>query len=78
MSRFIWGPTIDAGACTSCRTCHDFCHQGVYGLEGDTVVVADKAACVPGCSHCATLCEQGAISFPSIEDLRRARATGEL
>lgn len=32
--------------------------------------------CVAGCSHCATLCEAGAISFPTTEDLRRARRGG--
>ena len=71
-----WGPTIDAGACTGCGACIDFCHHDVYGWsdDGARVVVVHKTHCVPGCSHCATLCEAGAISFPTLEDIKRARA----
>jgi MinD superfamily P-loop ATPase len=68
-----WGPTIDDAACDSCRTCLEFCHQGVYGLVDGKVRVTERAACIEGCSHCATLCEAGAISFPTLDDLRRAR-----
>ena len=70
-----WGPTIDAEACTGCGTCIDFCHNDVYSWSEDesTVVVAHKMHCVSGCSHCATLCEVQAISFPTVEDIKRAR-----
>ncbi len=71
-----WGPTVDPALCTGCGTCADFCHQGVWDLAGDVAVVVAKSACVVGCSHCATLCEAAAISFPSLEDLRRARRGG--
>ena len=71
--RVDWGPTVDAELCTGCRTCVDFCHNGVWGITDDKAVVVAKSSCVVGCSHCATLCEAGAITFPSIEDLRRAR-----
>ncbi len=68
-----WGPTVDPELCTGCRACVDFCHQDVWGFEDGKAVVLVKANCVVGCSHCATLCEPGAISFPTLEDLRRAR-----
>jgi NAD-dependent dihydropyrimidine dehydrogenase PreA subunit len=73
-----WGPTIDAAACTGCGTCIDFCHHDVYAWsdDGSTVVVAHKTNCVPGCSHCGTLCEAQAISFPTLEEIKRARRGG--
>lgn len=70
-----WGPTIDAEACTGCGTCIEFCHNDVYRWSGDgtQVVVASKAHCVTGCSHCGTLCVARAISFPTLADIKRAR-----
>jgi NAD-dependent dihydropyrimidine dehydrogenase PreA subunit len=68
-----WGPTIDEAACRDgCRVCLDFCKQGVYGLADGRVLVAERTSCVVGCSHCASICEAGAIAFPSLEDLRKA------
>jgi NAD-dependent dihydropyrimidine dehydrogenase PreA subunit len=69
-----WGPTVDAAACDGCRTCVEFCRQGVYVFVEGRAQVVRREACIPGCSYCAGLCEQGAISFPSLEDLRRMRA----
>ena len=73
-----WGPTIDADACTGCGTCIDFCHNDVYRWNDDEskVVVAHKAHCVTGCSHCATLCEAEAISFPTLAEIKRLRRGG--
>jgi NAD-dependent dihydropyrimidine dehydrogenase PreA subunit len=70
-----WGATIDAAACTGCGTFIDFCHNDVYRWSDDesTVVVAHKTHCVTGCSHCGTLCETQAISFPTLEDIKHAR-----
>jgi NAD-dependent dihydropyrimidine dehydrogenase PreA subunit len=70
---FVWGPTIDAAACSDCGVCVDFCRSGVYEWAGDHVVVAHRGACIAGCSHCATLCEAGALTFPSLEELRARR-----
>ncbi len=74
-----WGPTVDDGTCTGCGTCIDFCHQDVYRWSEDEtrVEVAHKLHCVTGCSHCATLCEAGAISFPTVGDIKRARRAAE-
>lgn len=68
-----WGPTIDEAACREgCRVCLDFCKQGVYGLVDGRVLVTERTSCVVGCAHCASLCEAGAIAFPSLADLRKA------
>ena len=71
-----WGPTLDADACTGCGTCIEFCHNDVYAWAGDKVVVAHKDHCVAGCSHCATLCETEALTFPTVADIKRARRGG--
>jgi NAD-dependent dihydropyrimidine dehydrogenase PreA subunit len=73
-----WGPTIDAEACTGCGTCIDFCHNDVYRWSDDEsrVEVGTKTNCVTGCSHCGTLCEEEAISFPTREEIKRLRREG--
>jgi NAD-dependent dihydropyrimidine dehydrogenase PreA subunit len=73
-----WGPTLDAERCTVCGTCIEFCHNDVYAWsdDGEKVVVAHKTHCVTGCSHCATLCESEALSFPTLEEIRAARRGG--
>jgi NAD-dependent dihydropyrimidine dehydrogenase PreA subunit len=70
-----WGPTIDAAACTGCGACIDVCHHDVYCWTNDEsrVIVAHKLHCVPGCSHCASLCEAQAISFPTFAEIKRTR-----
>ena len=68
-----WGPTIDDAACRDgCRVCFDFCKQGAYDVVDGRVRVVRRTACIVGCSHCAGLCEAGAIAFPSLEELRKA------
>lgn len=74
---FEWGPTIDESACRDgCRVCLDFCQSGVYDWVDDRVRVVRRTACVPGCSHCSTLCEARALRFPSLDELRASRREG--
>ena len=73
MSQFVWGPTIDEAACTDCRVCLDFCQFGVYAMVYGHVRVAAKASCMEGCSHCASMCEAKALSFPTLDQLRAAK-----
>lgn len=76
IGEFVWGPTIAAAACTDCGTCIDFCQQGVYEWVDGHVRVARRDACMPGCSHCAALCEAAALTFPTLEELRASRRKG--
>jgi NAD-dependent dihydropyrimidine dehydrogenase PreA subunit len=73
---FVWGPTIDEGSCTDCGVCLEFCQQGVYAMVADRVRVVAKASCVEGCSHCAGMCEAGALTFPTLDELRAAKRKG--
>ena len=43
---------------------------------GSRVEVETKSNCVVGCSHCATLCESGALLFPTFEEIKRLRRGG--
>ncbi len=70
---FVWGPTINRELCTDCGACIDFCQNSVYERVDGHVVVAQRSSCVAGCSHCATLCEPGALDFPSLKELRASR-----
>ena len=74
--QFEWGPTIDAAACTDCGACIDFCQNGVYERVEGHVTVVHRSSCMAGCSHCATLCEPGALTFPSLDELRASRKKG--
>lgn len=64
---------MDRETCDDCRVCLEFCRQGVYGLVDGVVQVVKRDGCMPGCSHCATLCEAGALTFPSLDELRASR-----
>lgn len=70
-----WGPTLEAEACIGCGACIEWCKHEVYrwSQDGSKVEVAVKTNCVAGCSHCATLCETGALSFPTFEEIKRLR-----
>ncbi|UCE45446.1 MAG: 4Fe-4S binding protein [Methanobacteriota archaeon] len=67
--RIQWFPKIDPELCTVCGTCVEFCHQGVFMMD-DTVDVANPYSCIVGCNGCKTQCPSGAISFPSLIELR--------
>jgi MinD superfamily P-loop ATPase len=73
---FVWGPTIDQAVCTDCGACFDFCRNGVYKQVDGHVTVDHRGACMAGCSHCATLCEPGALTFPSLDELRASCMKG--
>jgi len=70
---FVWGPTIDEAACTDCKVCLEFCQQGVYAMLDEHVRVVAKDSCMEGCSQCASMCEAGALTFPTLDELRAAK-----
>ena len=61
-----WFPTIDATKCVGCRTCVEFCHNGVleFDEEQQKAHVRGPYNCVVECSTCGRLCSADAISFP--------------
>jgi len=65
-----WFPTIDPSKCNSCGACTRFCKRGVYTFD-DGPHVANPYRCVVSCTGCKSTCEAGAISFPSLSDLRK-------
>ncbi|UCE92223.1 MAG: ferredoxin family protein [Methanobacteriota archaeon] len=67
-----WFPKVDKGRCTLCRVCVDFCHQGVFEAddEAEAAEVVRPYSCIVGCTGCAGQCPAGAISFPSLPELR--------
>ncbi len=68
-SEIKWYPRIDYDLCTQCGVCVEFCHQRVFEA-GDRTEVARPYSCVVGCSGCAGECPAGAITFPTLADLR--------
>ncbi len=64
-----WSPRIDYSKCTSCEACFKFCKRGVYAFD-ERPTVANPYRCVVSCTGCKSQCKEGAISFPSLVDLR--------
>ncbi len=61
-----WYPTIDAEKCTGCRTCVEFCKNGVLEFDETEQKVRVRAPynCVVECRTCGRLCPAEAIRFP--------------
>ena len=61
-----WYPTIDAEKCIGCRTCIDFCKNGVLEFDENAQKARVRAPfnCVVECSTCGRLCPVEAIHFP--------------
>lgn len=67
-----WFPTVDISKCAGCKECFNFCRQKVYAWDeaNDKTVVAQPFKCVVGCSTCAGMCKEEAISFPPLTILK--------
>jgi NAD-dependent dihydropyrimidine dehydrogenase PreA subunit len=65
-----WFPIIFSDKCDGCGIigrprCVKYCPNDVYTFQEGKAVVANPTKCVKGCSACASLCHEKAISFPS-------------
>lgn len=65
-----WYPTIDADKCSGCRTCIEFCRNGVleFDSEQQKARVRSPYSCVVECRTCGRLCPTDAISFPDAQE----------
>ena len=52
---------IDYTACTSCKTCIDFCRFGAISLRDERIVIT--ATSCDGCFLCSRICTQNAIQM---------------
>lgn len=71
-----WFPRIDYDKCVGCLQCVETDRKAghnVYAVEGNPPrpVVKNPYECVVGCQTCAIVCPQGAIIFPSRDELKR-------
>jgi len=53
-------PVVDAGRCTGCGDCADFCAYNALACVNGRVLVFTKLC--HGCGGCATLCPEGAVT----------------
>lgn len=68
-----WYPVVDSEKCKGCKECFKFCKQRVYSWDDkdNKTKVAEPYRCVVGCSTCAGLCKEGAITFPPLTILKK-------
>ena len=64
-----WFPAIDESKCDACGACAEFCKRGVYTFD-DKPHVTNPYRCVVSCTGCQKICKEGAISFPTLVELR--------
>jgi NAD-dependent dihydropyrimidine dehydrogenase PreA subunit len=64
-----WYPRVDDEKCTGCGSCVEFCQKKVYTLD-DKAIVANPYRCVVSCTGCLNKCPEGALSFPTMVELR--------
>ena len=59
-----WYPSVDRDTCIGCTLCYVTCGRGVYEMEDNKAVVANRYSCMVGCSTCGVVCPVEAIRFP--------------
>lgn len=64
-----WFPRLDPEKCNACGVCVKFCQRGVYAMD-DIPHVTNPYRCVVSCTGCGGKCPEGAISFPTLVELR--------
>ena len=70
--KILWFPTVDLDKCAGCKECFSFCSHKVYAWdeESNKTKVVQPFQCVVGCSSCAGMCPEEAISFPPLTILK--------
>ena len=67
--KVAWYPTINPEKCVKCGMCMN-CGKSVFDWTEDGARVTRPYACVVGCTTCANLCMNSAITFPDIRKIR--------
>ncbi len=73
MTAFVWGPTLDEATCTDCKVCLEFCQQGVYAHGRRSCARRGEGILHGGLLALRRLCEAGALTFPTLDELRAAK-----
>ncbi len=62
-----WSPSVDLDKCTGCGLCLLSCGNAVFKWDAsdNRPIVAAEKNCVVGCTTCAKVCPEDAITFPS-------------
>jgi len=63
-SEVPWYPSVDRDTCIGCTLCYVTCGRGVYEMQDNKAVAANRYSCMVGCSTCGVVCPVEAISFP--------------
>ncbi|MEW5747506.1 MAG: ferredoxin family protein [Candidatus Thermoplasmatota archaeon] len=67
-----WFPRVDKSRCEGCSSCVEFCSQKVFEFFDGKSQVVRPNNCLVGKSSCKAFCPDGAISFPTRNELREA------
>lgn len=65
-----WFPRVDKSRCEGCSSCVEFCSQKVFEFFDGKSQVVRPYNCLVGKSSCKAFCPDGAISFPTRNELR--------
>lgn len=67
-----WYPTVDIERCIGCKNCFNFCKNNVFDWDEENNIpkVVNPYNCVLGCAACANICEEAALRFPTIQEIR--------
>lgn len=67
-----WHPVVNTEVCIGCGLCVTTCGRAVfrYDYAARRPVVTEPMQCMVGCTTCANICTEQAISFPPLSEIR--------
>ncbi len=79
-AKIPWFPSINYDLCKGTKDCLAFCPSNVFAWDEGRArtIVVGPFSCTVGCSNCARICPNHAITFPDMEEfaatLKRLRS----